>query len=320
MNARNPYIEGTRYLDFAPPSGRLSTAQRAWRRAWSLAVLPATLARAHQLGTPGLEQRQASVMLGLRAAARGDLQRALRLVADPMDSFRYFEHDFVVRVARERPVQRHLDVSSPRLAPLLILVADPGCRSVLLNPLPDDLAETRALARAVGLGSRCSFEARLIEDAGFADGSFDLITSVSVVEHIPDDTRAVASMWRLLAPGGRLLITVPCARYACDEYTNLDEYGLFGKNDRGYVYWQRYYDAAALEQRLWSVTGTPARLRIYGEKVPGTYDDKVERKRTDPSYPYWNEPVFMGSHFQPYDRLDQLPGMGVIAMEFVKQP
>jgi SAM-dependent methyltransferase len=318
MNARNPYIEGTRYLDFGAPGGRLTLAQRALRRTLGLAVLPFALSHAQRLGTPGLAYRKASISLGLHAAAAGDLRRAMRLIADPMDSFRYFEIDFVVGAASARPIARYLDVSSPRLAPLLILRAEPRCHGVLLNPLAEDLAETRALTRAVGLDGRCRFESKLIEDAGFAAESFDLVTSVSVVEHIPEDTRAIASMWRLIAPGGRLLITVPCARYACDEYTNLDEYGLFAKNADGYVYWQRYYDAASLERRIWSVTGAPARMRIYGENEPGTYDANVERKRTDPTYPYWNEPVFMGLHFRPYDRVDQLPGMGVVAMEFVK--
>jgi SAM-dependent methyltransferase len=318
MNVHNPYVQGTRYLDFGAPRGRLSIAQRAMRRAWSLAVLPSTLARARRLGTPGLAQRTACISLGLRAAFGGDLRRALRLIADPMDSFRYFELDFVVGTAGEQPIAKYLDVSSPRLAPLLVLRAQPRCRSVMLNPLAEDLAETRALACAVGLHERCRFEASLIEDANLAPESFDLITSVSVIEHIPEDTRAIASMWRLLAPRGRLLVTVPCARYACDEYTNLDEYGLFGKNEHGYVYWQRYYDVAALERRIWSVTGAPSRLRVYGEKQPGTYDANVDSKRTDPSYPYWSEPVFMGEHFRAYDSIDQLPGMGVVAMEFVK--
>lgn len=39
--------------------------------------------------------------------------------------------------------------------------------------------------------------------------TFDLITCISVLEHIPDHRRAVASMWRLLNPGGHLILTCP---------------------------------------------------------------------------------------------------------------
>jgi SAM-dependent methyltransferase len=41
----------------------------------------------------------------------------------------------------------------------------------------------------------------------FPAASFDLMTSVSVVEHIPAIERALAEMFRVLKPGGRLLLT-----------------------------------------------------------------------------------------------------------------
>ncbi|MEM9161280.1 MAG: class I SAM-dependent methyltransferase [Verrucomicrobiota bacterium] len=44
----------------------------------------------------------------------------------------------------------------------------------------------------------------------FPDDHFDLITSISVVEHIPRIEAAIAEMYRILAPGGKLLITTDC--------------------------------------------------------------------------------------------------------------
>jgi len=44
------------------------------------------------------------------------------------------------------------------------------------------------------------------------DASFDCIVSLSVLEHIPAIERALAEMYRVLAPGGRLLITTDCSR------------------------------------------------------------------------------------------------------------
>jgi SAM-dependent methyltransferase len=41
----------------------------------------------------------------------------------------------------------------------------------------------------------------------FPDGSFDLVTCVSVLEHIPNYRGALAEMVRVLAPGGKLLLT-----------------------------------------------------------------------------------------------------------------
>jgi len=43
------------------------------------------------------------------------------------------------------------------------------------------------------------------------DASFDCIISLSVIEHIPAIERALAEMYRVLAPGGRLLITTDCS-------------------------------------------------------------------------------------------------------------
>ena len=44
------------------------------------------------------------------------------------------------------------------------------------------------------------------------DASFDCIIALSVIEHIPAIERALAEMYRVLAPGGRLLVTTDCSR------------------------------------------------------------------------------------------------------------
>ncbi len=43
----------------------------------------------------------------------------------------------------------------------------------------------------------------------FADGSFDRIVASEVLEHIPDDTTAIAELARVLVPGGTMAVTVP---------------------------------------------------------------------------------------------------------------
>ncbi len=43
----------------------------------------------------------------------------------------------------------------------------------------------------------------------FADGSFDLCSSTEVFEHVPDDRRAMAEIYRVLKPGGHFVFTVP---------------------------------------------------------------------------------------------------------------
>lgn len=43
----------------------------------------------------------------------------------------------------------------------------------------------------------------------FADGSFDLVVTSETLEHVPDLDRALAEIFRVLAPGGRHVFTVP---------------------------------------------------------------------------------------------------------------
>lgn len=45
----------------------------------------------------------------------------------------------------------------------------------------------------------------------FEDGSFDRIIAAEVLEHIPDDVTAIDELVRVLAPGGRIAVTVPAA-------------------------------------------------------------------------------------------------------------
>jgi SAM-dependent methyltransferase len=48
-----------------------------------------------------------------------------------------------------------------------------------------------------------------VQHLTYADQSFDVCTSTEVFEHVPDDRRGFAEMFRVLAPGGRLIFTVP---------------------------------------------------------------------------------------------------------------
>jgi SAM-dependent methyltransferase len=58
--------------------------------------------------------------------------------------------------------------------------------------------------------------------APFAPGSFDMIGMFDVLEHLPDDLKALRALHSLLAPGGAVLLTVP----ACPAlWSAFDEVG-----------------------------------------------------------------------------------------------
>ena len=56
------------------------------------------------------------------------------------------------------------------------------------------------------------------EGLPFPDGSFDLILSHEVLEHVADDRQAVDEMSRLLRPGGRLVLFVPNRGYPFETH------------------------------------------------------------------------------------------------------
>lgn len=65
-------------------------------------------------------------------------------------------------------------------------------------------------------------------------GQFDLVTCISVLEHIPDHAAAMRGMLGMLKPGGHLILTVPYneGQYLADAYSRPD--ASYGK-DFGFV-------------------------------------------------------------------------------------
>ena len=43
----------------------------------------------------------------------------------------------------------------------------------------------------------------------FADGTFDAVVAAEITEHVPDPARFLAELFRVLRPGGRLVVTTP---------------------------------------------------------------------------------------------------------------
>ena len=311
------------YLTMPAPA-RVSRPRYAATLAAGALLAPVYWALAHRYGTPGLALRGAAARLAARAATRWPRELSklelYRILFDPIDSVRYFEFDFAWRAtARAAPVRSYLDVSSPRLFPALVLAAHGELTADLLNPDAPDLAHTRHLLGAFGLLDRVRLHGHLIADAALAPERFDVITSISVVEHIPDDRSAVEAMWALVRPGGTLILTVPCAAERFEEHSPRNEYGLYAPDRDGYVFYQRVYDSALLAERILSVTGAPAASEVYGERRRGFYADHLRpAKLGDASYPFWQEPCMLGREYRRFDSVDELPGWGVVGLAFTK--
>lgn len=281
---------------------------------WMLAIL-------HR--GPGLRFRLRCFVLGLQLLFQQKVRLSLstfyQLFVCPIDSVRYFEFEFMWKALSRMQVRNYLDVSSPRLLPIIFLRSRPGTNGELVNPDEIDLGATEALVMASGVHSRCGIRNCRIEQAPFAPGSFDAVTSISVIEHIPDCQNAIRTLWELLKPGGSLLLSVPCAAVAEAEHIDVDFYGLQTPDENGFFFHQYKFDQVLLEERIYRVTGLPARLAIFGEKRAGTLLGWLCQRWAGQGYPLWKEPYSIARDFQYCETLSDLPGDGVIAMEFVKQ-
>lgn len=66
----------------------------------------------------------------------------------------------------------------------------------------------------------------------FADASFDLVTTLDVIEHIENDVAALRELHRVIRPGGLLLVAVPAFMF------------LWGDQDEISHHFRRYTDAS----------------------------------------------------------------------------
>jgi SAM-dependent methyltransferase len=82
----------------------------------------------------------------------------------------------------------------------------------------------------------------------FADNSYDIIFCNHVLEHIPDDTRAMQELYRVLKPNGMGIFQIPqdlsrATTYADDNITDPKERAtIFGQYDHVRIYGRDYFD------------------------------------------------------------------------------
>lgn len=85
-------------------------------------------------------------------------------------------------------------------------------------------------------------------DLPFADSSFDFILCNHVLEHIPDDTKAMQELYRILKPGGTAILQIPqdlerSKTFEDDSIMDPRERAkIFGQYDHVRVYGRDYFE------------------------------------------------------------------------------
>ncbi|GAA4315598.1 hypothetical protein GCM10023164_11780 [Christiangramia aestuarii] len=85
-------------------------------------------------------------------------------------------------------------------------------------------------------------------DLPFKNESFDFILCNHVLEHIPDDRKAMEEIYRILKPGGTAILQIPqdlkrAKTFQDDSITDPEERAkIFGQYDHVRVYGRDYFD------------------------------------------------------------------------------
>jgi SAM-dependent methyltransferase len=275
---------------------------------------------ARALGAPGMEFDAFGRLVGARMATRSP-GAALRLLVNPVSIVRYFELPFAAECLKGRPLGRCLDASSPFLFSIYLAARGKAGEIEMANPDPADLAFTSRLVSALALPGVTTRRATIAElDPRLR---YDAIWSISVVEHIPEadgDTAAVRKLTSLLAPGGRLVITVPVDRAYRVERRREDTYSLGVEADAGGErFFQRVYDRESIFGRLVEGVGrAPSAIRWFGEKTAGTYATYEDRWRRNGLRETALDAWRIATEYAEFPSWEAMPGMGVCGLMFEK--
>ncbi|WP_414566271.1 MULTISPECIES: methyltransferase domain-containing protein [unclassified Anabaena] len=92
---------------------------------------------------------------------------------------------------------------------------------ITLSPVQATRAKERA--RDIGLSGRSDFQVADAQAMPFADDSFDLVWSLESGEHMPDKTKFLQECYRVLKPGGTLIMVTWCHRPTNNAPLTADE-------------------------------------------------------------------------------------------------
>ena len=190
------------------------------------------------------------------------IRKTLGKITQPINSYTRFPEYALIeesirsfcdaRVSLSPP--QILDVGSPKCFGIF-LASTQRCAVEMTDISPLNLDEYRTMwaairGRAVGTARFALQDGRALT---YPDNSFDIVYSMSVLEHISGeqgDATALTEMLRVLKPGGLVLFSVPFGSVYTEQCRNGFAGAVKETNDGTFHFFQRVYDTRALEMRL----------------------------------------------------------------------
>ena len=115
----------------------------------------------------------------------------------------------MIELAQLKPSNCILDVGTGTgLVALRVARVLTGGRVIGIDHSPGMIEQACAKARRSGLGEVVTFRLSDAEQLEFPDQSFDVVFSLYALFHFPEPLRALGEMYRVLRPGGHVVIGV----------------------------------------------------------------------------------------------------------------
>jgi 2-polyprenyl-6-hydroxyphenyl methylase/3-demethylubiquinone-9 3-methyltransferase len=154
------------------------------------------------------------------------------------------------------------------------LIAEPlarlGGTVTAIDPAAGNIKAARLHAEATGLA--IDYRATTAEDLAATGATFDLVTCLEVIEHVPDQAAFVATIASLLKPGGLVVFSTLNRSPKSYALAIVGAEYVLGWVPRGTHDWRRFV--------------TPEELRRYAEKA-GLVDFESEGIIYDPLRDQW---------------------------------
>lgn len=121
------------------------------------------------------------------------------------------EQQEIIKLINERPQGRLLDIACGSGGPAIAIAAATHCRLTGVDIEEAAIEQAKLLAAEAHLTDETTFVAAdCSQPLPFESGSFAVISCIDAIIHLADRRTVFADWFRLLAPGGRMILTDAC--------------------------------------------------------------------------------------------------------------
>jgi len=275
--------------------------------------------KSEKTSLPGKKFAKFGFKLAFKLLLKGKLP--FKLFFNPVSIVRYFEYDFVESGIGNVEDRNILDVSSPYLFGFFISAKN-NCNYYYINPDINDLKNVRSLVKKINFVGNYSTDCLDAKKMNYPDSMFEKIVSISVIEHVNNngDSEVMREMWRVLKPGGFLILTFPVKKDYEEEFISENIYNLNQEETGGKFFFQRYYDDKKIEERLLSSLDNfeIVEKKVFGEITDGFYDEYKKRWGKSGYWETVKDPYHILKHFNYFPGIKELTGLGVMGLTIKK--